>query len=93
MSASPYSPYSPLNAVTAELKRLAEAGDWGRAALVATQVSAQLEARDFPAARPEDRAAIESCLANIAAVTERASPLQEDIGRLLQAFDPKLAKT
>jgi hypothetical protein len=86
------SPYQSLDRITAELKKLAEAGNWGEAAQIATQLSAQLngaEEAGFPTARPEDRDAILSSLANIAAVTERAAPLRDDIGRLLRAFDPQ----
>jgi hypothetical protein len=85
--------YLALDTVIAELKKCAEAGEWEQAALMATRISAQLGAESgtsrFPAARAEDRAALESCLANIAAIVERAAPLREDVGRLLKAFDPK----
>lgn len=83
-------PYQTLEVITRELKKRAEAGDWETAAQIAVQLGAQLQPGRFPAATPSDRAAIEASLAHIAAITERAGPLQADIARLLQAFGPAL---
>lgn len=75
-------PYSALESLTAELRVLADANDWDAvASLIAT-----IRLDRLPKARPEDRAAIEAALANIAAVTERAVPLRQDIAKMLSAF-------
>ncbi|HJW24570.1 MAG TPA: hypothetical protein VJ576_06700 [Rhodocyclaceae bacterium] len=75
-------PYSALESLTAELRLLADANDWDA---VAARVST-IRLEGLPKARPEDRAAIESALANIAAITERAVPLRQDIAKMLSAF-------
>jgi hypothetical protein len=80
--------YPLLQDMIAQLKQCSEAGDWEGAAQIATQISARVLAKNFPVATQKDRAAIETCLAEIAAITERAVPLHEDIGRLLRAFRP-----
>jgi len=79
-------PYQNLEIVAAEIKRQAEAGEWEIAAQIATRLSTQIEAAGIPPATQQDRAAIEAALASIAAITERAEPLRDDIARLLKAF-------
>lgn len=79
---APNSAYQHLESLTVELKVLAEAGDWDAvAALIAG-----INSNHLPRAKPEDRAAIEAALQNIAAITERAVPLRDDISRMLAAF-------
>ena len=79
-------PYQNLEIITAEIKRQAEAGDWEMAAQIAAQLAAQLQKTGLPAATTRDREAIEAALSTIAAVTDRAVPLQADTARLLKAF-------
>lgn len=79
---APHSPYQDLESLTIKLKALAEAGDWDTVA----SVFAALRPDQLPKARPSDRKAIEAALQNIAAINERATPLREDISRLLSAF-------
>jgi hypothetical protein len=79
-------PYQNLSLVTREIARLAEAGEWEQAALIATQANAQIQSGYLPPARESDRAAIEESLACLRAVSERAEPLRQDIAALLKAF-------
>lgn len=76
------SAYRNLESLTIQLKALAEAGDWDAVA----SLIAGLRPDQLPKARPSDRAAIEAALQNIAIVNERATPLREDISRMLSAF-------
>ncbi|MDR0736911.1 MAG: hypothetical protein LBF51_08815 [Zoogloeaceae bacterium] len=79
-------PYQNLSLVLREIVRLAESGEWEKAALSARQVNTQINSGYLPPAREFDRAAIEESLANLRAVTERAEPLRQDIATLLKAF-------
>ncbi|MDR3351569.1 MAG: hypothetical protein LBO00_00840 [Zoogloeaceae bacterium] len=81
-------PYALLREMLVQLKGCSDAGNWEAAAQIATRIAAQVEAKDFPAATTQDQALIEACLAEIAAITEKAAPLHADIGRLLRAFGP-----
>ncbi|MBS1189601.1 MAG: hypothetical protein H6R10_1393 [Rhodocyclaceae bacterium] len=74
--------YEALQSLTVQLKSLSEAGDWDSAA----SLIAGVRLENLPRAKPEDRAAIEAALENIAAITERAIPLRDDIARMLTAF-------
>lgn len=80
------SPYQNLAIITAEIRRQAEIGEWDGAAGIAAQLGRHIGTATLPAATPADRVAIETALENIAAIADRAGPLQEDIGRLLRAF-------
>lgn len=79
-------PYQNLAIIIAAIRRQAEAGAWEDAAKLAAQLGQHIGAAPLPAATAADRNALEVALADIAAITERAGPLQEDIGRLLAAF-------
>ncbi|MCX8146481.1 MAG: hypothetical protein N3C59_09130 [Azovibrio sp.] len=80
-------PYQNLAIIIAAIRRQAEAGAWEDAAKLAAQLGQHIGAAPpLPAATAADRNALEAALADIAAITERAGPLQEDIGRLLAAF-------
>ncbi|MDR0672681.1 MAG: hypothetical protein LBF93_03260 [Zoogloeaceae bacterium] len=79
-------PYQNLSLVMREIARLAEAGEWDKAALTARQVNTQIKSGYLPPAREPDRAAIEDALASLSAVTDRAGPLRQDIATLLTAF-------
>lgn len=74
--------YHSIELITAEMKALAEANDWEAVALLIPH----LKVDALPRAMPADREVIEMILANIAAVSERAEPLREDIARLLAGF-------
>ena len=80
------SPYQNLAIITAEIRRQAEAGAWEGAARIAAQLGQHIGTAALPNATPADRIAIETALENIAAIADRAGPLQEDMGRLLRAF-------
>jgi hypothetical protein len=82
------SPYENLAAVTAEIRQRAEAGDWAGAARTARRLADLSAAGHLGPARGADRAAIEAALADIAAISARAGPLKDDIGRMLDAFGP-----
>lgn len=76
------SPYRILEAMTRELRAMAEVDNWESVALLV----AELRVDQLPKAAPDDRAAIEAALNNIAAAAERAAPLRDDISRMLAAF-------
>ncbi|GHT82353.1 hypothetical protein AGMMS49960_00660 [Betaproteobacteria bacterium] len=80
------SPYPSLAQKTAELKKLAEAGQWEDASRLMASITAKVPS--FPAPQPADRAALESALADFKEVGERAVPLHADIAKLLAAFGP-----
>ena len=82
------SPYENLAAVTAEIRERAEAGDWASAARAARRLADLTETGQIGPAQRADRAAIEAALADIAAISERAGPLKDDIGRMLESFGP-----
>lgn len=84
------SPYHSLQIVAAEIRKHVENCEWEAAAHTAAQMSQQLAAGKFPTARLDDRQAIEATLLDIAAITEKAGPLKEDIARLLKAFGPAI---
>ncbi|MDR2365966.1 MAG: hypothetical protein LBD68_08985 [Zoogloeaceae bacterium] len=86
-------PYQNLALVMREIARLAEAGEWGKAAQTAVQLNAQIQSGYLPPAQEADRAAIEESVARLAAVAERAEPLRQDIAVLLKAFGGGGGKT
>ncbi|MDR2689566.1 MAG: hypothetical protein LBB76_07380 [Azoarcus sp.] len=86
-TAQPAASYQTLAAHTAELKKLAEDGQWEDAAHAMSSIAASV--KSLHPARAEDRAAIERALADLTAVAERAGPLHADIARLLAAFGPE----
>jgi hypothetical protein len=79
-------PYRNLALAMREVARLAEAGEWEKAALTATRLNAQIQSGALPPAQESDRAAIEESLTHLHAVTDRAEPLHQDIATLLKAF-------
>ncbi len=79
-------PFQSFALVAGEMRKHGEAGNWEKAAEIAAQMNALLHNGQLPAAQIADRAAIEAALVDIAALTERAGPLKDDIGRLLAAF-------
>ena len=79
-------PFQSFALVAGEMRKHGEAGNWEQAAEIAAQMNALLRNGQLPAAQVADRAAIEAALADIAALTERAGPLKDDVGRLLAAF-------
>lgn len=85
-------PYQQLALITAEIRRLAESGAWENAAAIAAKLGPHVGAGSFPDATPADREAIEAALNDIAAIAERAIPLQEDMANLLRAFGPLAEK-
>lgn len=79
-------PFQSLALVAGEMRKHGEAGNWDKAAEIAAQMDDLLRNGQLPATQAADRAAVEAVLADIAALTERAGPLKEDMGRLLAAF-------
>jgi hypothetical protein len=85
-------PYQNLSLVMRELARLAEVGEWERAAQTAAQLNAQIRSGYLPPAQAADRAAIEESLGHLTTITDRAEPLRQDIAALLKVFGSGEAK-
>jgi hypothetical protein len=88
---SPHSPYSQLARLGAELEKHAEEGHWETMRTIIDALQSRLDTQPLPPATTADRASIADTLAHIAAITERALPLRDDIARLLKALTPKSA--
>lgn len=80
------SPYSQLARLSAEIEKRAEAGNWEGTAAITQELLKLLQGRGLPPATATDRPAIEAAQKSIAAITERAEPMRDDIARLLKAF-------
>lgn len=65
------------------IKENAEQGAWQEAAALSDKLQALIRTQPIL----NDRQALEAMLADIAAILERAEPLQQDLQRLLKAFD------
>lgn len=79
-------PYQSFAIIASEMRKYGEAGNWEKSAEIAAQMNTLLRSSKLPAPQAADREAIAAVLADIAALTERAGPLKEDIARLLAAF-------
>lgn len=80
------SPYSQLARLCAEIEQRAEADNWEGAAAITQELQKLLQVHGLPPATAADRTAIEAAQKSIAAISERAEPLRDDIARLLKAF-------
>ncbi|MGB4466887.1 MAG: hypothetical protein WBH99_12030 [Azovibrio sp.] len=80
------SPYTQLARLTAAIEQRAEAGNWEDSAALTQELLGLLQAGHLPPATAADRPALEAAQKSIAAITERAEPLRDDIARLLKAF-------
>lgn len=65
------------------IKQSGEQGAWQEAAELSDKLQALIRTQPVI----NDRQALEAMLADIAAILERAEPLQHDLQRLLKAFD------
>lgn len=79
-------PYQSLALIAREMLKYGETGNWEKSAEIAAQMNSLLRSGKLPVAQAADREAIAAVLGDIAALTERAGPLKEDIARLLAAF-------
>ncbi|MCL2075098.1 MAG: hypothetical protein FWH15_01405 [Betaproteobacteria bacterium] len=79
-------PFETLEFVLAEIRRLAEAGDWAGAAEAFDHLHSQIQSGHIPKATAADIASLERANAHLDAISERAIPLHKDIATLLKAF-------
>jgi len=79
-------PFETIAFILAEIRRLAEEGDWVSAGEAFNQLHAQIESGTIPKATAADLAALQRAKEHLDSLAERAISLHTDMATLLKAF-------